>query len=156
MKAAFFDRDGVLNVDHGYLHSPDQWEWIPGALPALHRLRALDYKIVVVTNQSGVARGYYPERAVIELHDWLIDQGAPLDAFYYCPHGPDDGCDCRKPAPGMILRALADLNLDPATSFLVGDKPSDVEAARAAGVRGFLFPGGDLDAFVEWVLAEVS
>ena len=159
-RAVFLDRDGVLNVDHGYVHRPDQIDWIPGAIAAVRSLNDLGYRVVVVTNQAGVAHGHYEEEAVHVLHAWMRDElavhGAFIDAFYYSPYHPDgkverfrlDHID-RKPGPGMILRALADLEIDKEKSFLIGDKQSDIAAAKAAGIPGFLFAGGNLAAFVD-------
>jgi D,D-heptose 1,7-bisphosphate phosphatase len=158
--AAFLDRDGVLNVDHGYVHRPDQIDWIPGAIAAVRSLNDLGYRVVVVTNQAGVAHGHYEEEAVHVLHAWMRDElakhGAFIDAFYHSPYHPDgkverfrlDHVD-RKPGPGMILRALADLEIDKEKSFLIGDKQSDIAAAEAAGIPGFLFAGGNLAMFVD-------
>lgn len=146
--AVFLDRDGTLNVEKNYLHRIEDWEWIPGAVEAIRRLNAAGYTVVVVTNQAGIARGLYGEAEVAALHDFvyrdLARRGARVDAFYHCPHHPDHGsaCDCRKPAPGMILQAAAELGLDLGRSWLVGDKVSDVEAARAAGVRPILVRTG--------------
>ncbi len=146
--AAFFDRDGVLNVDHGYVHRPDQWEWIQGAKESIRLVSELGYVVVVVTNQSGVGRGMYAETDVQALHVWvrqeLAKEGLRLDGIYYCPHHPDTGCDCRKPASGMLLKAIEELDLDAGRSFFIGDSPTDMEAALRAGVRGVLFEGGDL------------
>jgi D-glycero-D-manno-heptose 1,7-bisphosphate phosphatase len=155
-----FDRDGVLNVDHGYVGEIDRLEWIAGARRAIRRLNEAGLAVAVVTNQSGVARGYFDLAAVERLHEAmradLAVEGAWLDAIYVCPFLPEavvatyahpDHPD-RKPNPGMILRALADLDLDPQRTLMIGDKASDLEAARRAGVAGALFPGGDLDAFV--------
>jgi len=163
--AAFLDRDGVLNVDSGHLHRAADCVWIDGAAAAVRRLNHRFARIVVVTNQSGVARGLYGEDDVRRFHAWmaaaLAAQGARIDAFYHCPHHPTAGtgaytraCDCRKPEPGMLQRAIAEHAIDPAASVLIGDKATDVEAARRAGVRGFLFPGGDLDRFVEDLLSK--
>ena len=157
--AVFLDRDGVINADHGYVHRPDQVDWIPGAKESVRRLNDLGYRVVVVTNQAGVAHGYYDEDTVQALHVWMQDQlaakGAFIDAFYYCPYHSEARVEKfrrqhtdRKPEPGMILRALSDLNVDRQRSFLVGDKQIDVEAARRAGIRGFLFTGGNLAAFL--------
>ena len=158
--AAFLDRDGVLNVDHGYIHRPDQVEWLVGAPASVRRLNDLGYHVIVVTNQAGVAHGYYDEAAIHSLHGWMARElaatGAVIDAFYYCPYHPEarvaqyrqDHAD-RKPSPGMILRALADFPIAKERSFLVGDRETDIEAARRAGIRGLLFPGGDLAAFLE-------
>ena len=155
-----FDRDGVLNVDHGYVGTVERLEWTRGARRAVRRLNEAGVAAAVVTNQSGVARGYFDLAAVERLHEKmradLAAEGAWLDAIYVCPFLPEaavaeyahpDHPD-RKPNPGMILRALAELDLDPARTVVIGDKPSDIEAARRAGVAGALFAGGDLDAFV--------
>lgn len=159
--AVIFDRDGVLNVDHGYVGDVERLEWMPGARAAIGRLNRAGVAVIVATNQSGIARGLFDEAAVAAVHAVmqadLANEGAHIDAFYVCPFLPDakvaafrhpDHPD-RKPNPGMILRALADWSIDPARALVVGDKPSDLEAARRAGVRGVLFSGGDLDAFLE-------
>jgi D-glycero-D-manno-heptose 1,7-bisphosphate phosphatase len=155
-----FDRDGVLNVDHGYVSEVGRLEWTPGAARAVRLLNEAGMAVAVATNQSGVARGFFDEAAVRRLHDAMREQlavdGAHIDAFYVCPFLPDapvpayahpDHPD-RKPNPGMILRAIADLGLDPDRTVMIGDKESDMEAARRAGVTGALFAGGDLEAFV--------
>lgn len=158
--AVFFDRDGVLNVDKGYAYQPEQIEWIQGAPEAIRYFNEQGCLVFVVTNQSGVARGYYNEEDVRKLHAWmnreLAKQGARIDAFYHCPHHPEGSlaefrqeCDCRKPKPGMLVTALAEWPVDKTASFLVGDKPSDVEAARAAGLTGYLFTGGNLYEFLQ-------
>src|SRR5262249_12621862 len=158
--AAFLDRDGVINLDRGYVHRPDQVEWIAGAPESVRCLNDLGYRVIVVTNQAGVAHGYYGEENIIALHDWmqqeLAAKGAFIDAFYYCPYHPDarvekfrgDHFD-RKPNPGMILRAFSEMQIDKDHSFLIGDKDSDIECAFRAGIKGFLFLGGNLAAFLE-------
>ena len=156
----FLDRDGVVNADIGYLWRREDFLWIPGAPAAIRLFNGRGWPVVVVTNQSGVARGYYREQEVQALHLWmnaeLDKQGAHIDAFYFCPHHPRGAieeytreCDCRKPQPGMILQAMAEWSADPATSFLIGDKESDVAAAAAAGIRGYLFDGSNLLEYVE-------
>jgi len=158
--AVIFDRDGVLNVDHGYVGDVSRFEWIVGAREAVLRVNRAGLLAIVATNQSGVARGLFDEAAVERLHGYIQDElaaaGAHIDAFYTCPflagapvarYAHRDHPD-RKPNPGMILRAIADWSIDPARAVMIGDKASDMEAARRGGVIGVLFPGGDLDAFV--------
>lgn len=157
--AAFLDRDGVLNVDHGYVHKIDDLAWIDGAEQAVKALNDAGHYVFVVTNQAGVARGYYGREDVHVLHRHMNEHlrriGAHIDAFEYCPFHPD-GCVAdyalpssrRKPEPGMLLDLMAQWPVDVDRSFLVGDKPTDLEAARAAGVRGVLFSGGNLLEFL--------
>lgn len=149
-KAAFLDRDGVINLDRAYVHRWEDFEFVPGAIDAMRRLAGAGYALVVVTNQSGIARGMYTPaqyQALTErLREYLAAQGVPLAGVYHCPHHPAGkvaefavDCDCRKPAPGLILQAARELGLSLPDSLLVGDKPSDVQAARAAGVgRAYL------------------
>ena len=162
-KLCLLDRDGVLNVDRTYLHRAEDVEWMPGSLEALAWLKDRGYQVAVVTNQSGVARGYFAEADVVKLHAWMQAEvkkaGGEIAAFYYCPHLPgapvqryDVDCACRKPRPGMVLQALHDFAVQPEHAFLVGDSPRDVEAAEAAGVRGFLYSGGSLLEFVREIL----
>ncbi len=158
--AAFFDRDGVLNVDTGYTHRCDDLQLQDGAAAAIRLFNDAGWRVFVVTNQSGVARGYYDEAAVnafnAVLREALAHEGAHIDAFYYCPHHPEGTvaayarvCDCRKPQPGMIRQALAQWPTDLAHSILIGDRSSDMQAAAAAGLRGLLFLGGNLAAFCQ-------
>jgi len=158
--AIFFDRDGVLNEDSGWVGSPDRFVWIDGAMDAVRAVNDLGYHAFVVTNQAGVARGFYDERDVAHLHGWMTGGlrafGATIDDIRYCPFHPEavvDGyrrhSDWRKPGPGMILDLLRKWDADAGRSVLIGDKESDMEAARAAGIRGALFPGGNLRAFIE-------
>jgi len=148
--AVFFDRDGVLNIDKEYLCRSEDFEWLPGAVDAIRFFNDRGFYTFVVSNQSGVARGYYKEQDVRVLHNWmnreLAKQGAHIDAFYYCPHHPTAGelpyrrdCNCRKPAPGLIMDALGEWNVDRENSRLIGDRGSDIAAAEAAGIKGYLF-----------------
>jgi D-glycero-D-manno-heptose 1,7-bisphosphate phosphatase len=146
----FLDRDGVINVDHGYVSSWDQFEFLPGVPEALWQLQSAGYVLVVVSNQSGIGRGFYSEADLAALnrrvHRYLLDErGVEIAQFYHCPHHPTEAllkwrqpCHCRKPAPGMIEQACAELHIDPSNSLMVGDKVSDMEAGQAAGV-GRLF-----------------
>ncbi len=141
--AVFLDRDGTLNEDTGYPADFRQVHIYPAAFEAVRRLRQAGFAAIVVTHQSGVGRGYFDRAAVDELHRRFAaafaGQGAPLDAIYSCPHGPDDGdCECAKPRPGLGLRAAAELGLDLASSFMVGDKAADVLFGRALGAAPVL------------------
>lgn len=158
-RLVLLDRDGVLNVDTGYVHTAAQWQWIPGAPEAIAYLSECGCRIAVVTNQSGIARGMYTEGQVQELQRFVNHQlamtGGQIDRFYYCPHLPqapiakyDCVCECRKPSPGMIVRALQDFDCKPCEAVLIGDSARDLEAARRAEVDAYLFAGGNLYEFV--------
>jgi D,D-heptose 1,7-bisphosphate phosphatase len=162
--ALFLDRDGVLNIDRNYVHRPADFEWIQGARETVRLANDKGWFVFVVTNQAGIARGYYEEAAMHALHDFMQQElaaaGAHIDAFEYCPHHPegtrpgyDKTCDRRKPGPGMIRDLLKDWSIDAGRSLLVGDMPHDVAAAQAAGISGHQFPGGDLLGFVSPLLA---
>ena len=151
--AVFHDRDGTVNEEVGYLCDLDNLRLIPGAGAAIKRLNEAGLKVVLVTNQSGVARGYFPEALVHEAHErldrMLRKEGARIDAVYYCPHHPTEGnsrytmiCDCRKPGTGLIDRAARDLALDVKRSYVVGDKWSDVELGQRAGAHSILVQSG--------------
>ena len=151
--AAFLDRDGVVVEEVGYLSCAADVRLTAGAAAAIARLNARDVPVVVVTNQAGVARGRFAETAIAAVHaeidQQLAEQGARIDRYYYCPHHPEGtveqyrlACRCRKPQPGMIERAAHELGLDPARSWLVGDKLSDLEAAWRAGARAILVRTG--------------
>ena len=137
----FLDRDGVLSRERkDYVKTPDELEILPDIGPPLRTLRSMGFSLVVVTNQSVVGRGLATEEQLGKIHDKLRSEleelGCRLDAIYYCPHVPGSGCDCRKPEPGLILRAAADLGIDVGASWMIGDNQMDVEAARRAGCRG--------------------
>lgn len=140
------DRDGTLNVERNYLSDPDQLELIPGVTEALRRLRQLGYGLAVVTNQSGVGRGYFTLQRVEEIHQrleaLLAAEGASVDAIYICPHAPDEICDCRKPLPGMAHQAQAEFGFDPKQAIVIGDKKVDVDLGRAIGATTILVRTG--------------
>jgi D-glycero-D-manno-heptose 1,7-bisphosphate phosphatase len=166
----FLDRDGVINVDHGYVHKPEKFEFIDGIVELVAAANARGYLVVVVTNQAGIGRGYYTETDFHALMAWVREQfsnrGAHIDAVYFSPFHPEHGMgryrrdsDCRKPAPGMLLRAKEELHIDLAHSILIGDKPSDMQAGQAAGVGMLLHfcpdaaegPGVTLNALADAV-----
>lgn len=144
-KAIFLDRDGTINIDHGYVHQIDDFEFIEGSINALKKLKEMGYLLVLVTNQSGIARGYFTEAQFLRLTEWmdwsLAEQGVDFDGIYYCPHHPDgkgefkEDCPCRKPKPGMLLDAMKALNIDPQQSIMVGDKIEDIKAGINAKVK---------------------
>ncbi|KYG98552.1 HAD family hydrolase [Bradyrhizobium sp. DOA1] len=161
--AVFFDRDGVLNHDAGYLFEVSKFEWMDGAREAVRLVNEAGYFAFVVTNQSGVARGFYQESDVETLHRWMSDQlaavGARIDAFEYCADHPEGtveryrrDSDRRKPGPGMITDLMKRFPVAAENSFLIGDQQRDVDAAHAAGIRGLLFREGNLAAFVRKAL----
>lgn len=140
------DRDGTLNVEKNYLSDPAELELIPGAAAAIQRLRAAGFGVVVVTNQSGIARGYFDLNRLDAIHarlrELLAAEGAAVDGIYICPHGPDDDCTCRKPLPGMIKQAMAEHGFDPRAAVVIGDKEADVELGRGVGATTFLVRTG--------------
>ncbi len=158
-KALFLDRDGVINVDHGYVGTRERFVWVPGAQAAIRAATEAGWHVFVVTNQAGIARGFYDEAAVAALHAWMVaalrQAGGNIDDIRFCPYHPEAPIaayrresDWRKPGPGMILDLIRAWEIDPARALLVGDKESDMAAAASAGIRGLLFPGGDLAAFL--------
>ncbi len=143
--AVFLDRDGVINVDHGYVSNQDDFEYIDGVFEAAKALQQQGYLLVMVTNQSGIARGYYTEQDFLTLTEWMdwnfVDKGVEFDGLYYCPHHSEgivdkftQQCGCRKPQPGMFLSAKQELDIDMTRSVMVGDKAADMQAASGAGV----------------------
>jgi D-glycero-D-manno-heptose 1,7-bisphosphate phosphatase len=140
--AVFLDRDGTINEEMGYINHLSRFKLLPQAVPAIRRLNAAGLKVVVVTNQSGAARGYFPASLVDEIHALLqkilAAGGAHLDGIYTCLHGPDDDCACRKPRPTLMEQAARDLNLDLSRSYAVGDRYRDIETAANAGTKGIL------------------
>lgn len=165
--AAFLDRDGVINYDDGYIGTHDRIRWMPGVVPAVRRLNEAGYFVFIISNQSGVARGLFSEDGVRNLHDWIRSelnaQGARIDDVRFCPHHPEGTvagyigeCDCRKPKPGMLIDLMRSWPVQHQGSFVIGDKPTDIAAATAADLPGFLFPGGDLSVFIEDVLLKTA
>ena len=142
MSAVFVDRDDTLMVDVKYCDNPDLVQLLPGAAEGLRSLKSAGFRVVIVTNQSGIGRGYFDVETLEKVHDRLRSElrkkGADYDAIYYCPHTPEDDCNCRKPKPGLFLRAASELNIDLASSYTLGDRNLDVEAGRAAGTRTIL------------------
>ncbi|PNG26849.1 D-glycero-alpha-D-manno-heptose-1,7-bisphosphate 7-phosphatase [Methylocella silvestris] len=144
--AIFLDRDGTIIIEKNYPSDPDQVGLLPGAVDGLKAMARRGFPLVVVSNQSGIGRGYFSVEqadAVQErVRDLLAREGVEIAGWYRCPHGPGEDCACRKPAPGMIQEAARDLHLDPARSFVIGDKWSDVELAAAVGAAGLLVVTG--------------
>jgi D-glycero-D-manno-heptose 1,7-bisphosphate phosphatase len=166
-RAVFFDRDGVINRDHGYVGSPDRFELVEGAAHAIRLCREAGYLVFVVTNQAGVAHGYFEEDAVRSLHDHmralLAAEGAEIDDTRYCPHHPEAKraayrqiCSCRKPEAGMILDLAKHWSIDLGRSFLIGDKEGDLEAAKRVHMRAFLFREGPLDLLVADAISRMA
>ncbi len=161
--ALFLDRDGVCNVDHGWVGTAERFEWIEGALSAIKEATARRLHVFVVTNQSGIARGYYTEDQLKALHHWMLNQvlaaGGTIDDWRYCPFHPEGelleyrrSSDWRKPGPGMIVDLVKAWRLDRSRCVMVGDQTTDLAAAEAAGIAGYLFPGGNLATFVRPIL----
>lgn len=166
LKAVFLDRDGVLNIDHGYVYDPAKLNWIDGAREAVAAMTAAGLKVLVVTNQSGIGRGYFDELAMDRFHaamqEQLAELGGRIDAFYHSPYHETAVVEAyrvadhpdRKPNPGMILRGLADWNIASEEAVIIGDRHIDVEAGNRAGIPGYLFKGGNLRAFVSQALGD--
>lgn len=152
-KALFLDRDGIINVDHGYVYRLEHFEFVDGIFTICQHAQALGYQIIVITNQSGIARGMYSETDFLSLTNWMkkqfLQHRVNITDVYFCPHHPTKGdgiykvaCDCRKPAPGMILQAAKKHNINLSESIFVGDKISDMQAAQSAGIENRLLING--------------
>jgi len=143
-KAIFVDRDGTISRDVLYLNSPDQFTMYPGVGPGIRTLKKKGYKIIVITNQSGIGRGYFTEQQLLSIHEKMAEEfqkfGVTLDGIYYCPHHPDDKCNCRKPRTGLFEQAITDHDIDVKKSFMIGDKILDIGAGKKAGTKTILIP----------------
>jgi histidinol-phosphate phosphatase family protein len=152
--AVLLDRDGTIIVEHDYLSDPARVELETGAAEGLRRLSGAGWMLVVLTNQSGIARGYFDRAAAERVNgrvaELLAAHGVAIAGWYICPHGPDDGCDCRKPLPGLALRAAEDLGIDLGRSWMIGDKKSDVLLADAVGATGLLVETGHAGSALAW------
>jgi len=139
IKTIFLDRDGVINKEVGYLHKIEDFEFINGVFDACRYLQSVGYKIIVVTNQSGIARGYYSEDNFHIVSSWMLEQfkenGVDILDVFFCPHGPGSTCDCRKPKPGMFIQANNKYDIDMENSWMIGDKEADIQAANAVGIQ---------------------
>jgi D-glycero-D-manno-heptose 1,7-bisphosphate phosphatase len=137
-KVVFLDRDGVINKEVGYLHRIEDFKFIPGVFDTCNYFLSLKYQIIIVTNQSGIGRGLYTEDDFCILNDWMLNQfeqkGVNILDVFFCPHGPNDGCDCRKPKPGLFINAMKKYDIDMNKSWMIGDKEADIEAANNAGI----------------------
>jgi D-glycero-D-manno-heptose 1,7-bisphosphate phosphatase len=152
-KAVFIDRDGTINVDVHYLSTPPDLILYPGVAEGIATLARSGFLIIIITNQSGIARGNLTHEMLGEihkrLHSLVEESGGRIDAIYYCPHHPDEKCACRKPQPGMLQKAISDLHIDPKQSFIIGDRMLDVEAGKAVGLKAVLIPEAAHEAAVE-------
>jgi D-glycero-D-manno-heptose 1,7-bisphosphate phosphatase len=152
--AVFLDRDGTIAEEVGYLNHVSRFRMFPFAAQAIRQLNEAKLPVVVITNQSGIARGYFPESLVCTVHEMMTTQlakeGAHIDALYYCPHKGDDACACRKPKPGMLERASREHCLDLRRSFIVGDRYGDIELAHRVGARAILVRTGYGEGEIQW------
>lgn len=148
-KAIFLDRDGTINVDKEYLSKIEDFEYLPGVIDGLKILQDVGYKLIIITNQSGIARGYYTEEDFLKLNNWMVQdlrgRGIEISKVYYCPHHPEGkiekyriDCDCRKPKLGMYQRAIKDFDIDISESWTIGDKIRDSEICQTTDCRGYL------------------
>ena len=145
MKTIFLDRDGVINrnpPNKGYVRKWAEFTFIPNSRKAIRELTEIGYRIIVITNQSGIGRGLYSEEDLADIHSRMVAEisksGGRIDAVYYCPHRPDAGCECRKPKPGMLMRAAREHNIELENAYLIGDVPTDIEAGKSVGTTAFL------------------
>ena len=144
-KAIFLDRDGVINIDKAYVSKIEDFEFCKGLFEALQQFQKLGYLLIIVTNQSGIGRGYYSEEDFQTLSTWmqkeLLSENIKIDAIYHCPHAPEENCECRKPKSGMFEQAMKNFDIDVTNSWMIGDKKSDIEAAQGVGISNTIFLG---------------
>lgn len=142
-KAIFLDRDGIINIDHSYVYKKENFEFCDGVFEALQYFQFLGYQLFIVTNQSGIGRGYYTKEDFEKLTSWMLQEFTYKDIkitkVYYCPHTPDEGCACRKPKIGMFKKAQEEFDIDMKNSWMIGDKPSDIQAGYNAGISNTIF-----------------
>ena len=159
-KAVFLDRDGTINVEKNYLHKIEDFEFLPGVIEGLSLLNNAGYKLIIVTNQSGIGRGYYTENDFVTLNNWMLDElkshGIIISKVYYCPHLPDAkvekyrmDCECRKPKLGMYNQAIRDFDIDLSQSFVIGDKIRDCAICEQTDCRGFLIANNEKSEIIE-------
>jgi D-glycero-D-manno-heptose 1,7-bisphosphate phosphatase len=164
-KAVFLDRDGVINEDYGYVHKIENFHIYPEVFPALRKLQEAGFKLLIVTNQSGIAVGYYTEDDFKKVTQHMLSifekEGIKIDKVYYCPHHPEGivpqytmKCDCRKPESGMIRQGIKEFNIDPSKSFLIGDKENDIKAAHKEGIKAALVKTGQGKKYVDSTSAD--
>lgn len=158
-RALFLDRDGVVNIDKKYVHTKENCDFVDGIFDLVKKANQFGYKVFIVTNQAGIARSYYTEEQFLSFSEWMksefVSYGAYVDAIYYCPHHPEHGhgiyhidCNCRKPKPGMLLKAQADFDIDMGESIMIGDNLTDIEAANSAKIgQRYLFTLDDIDNY---------
>jgi len=159
-RAVFIDRDGTINVNFGYISNPDDFKIYPGVKEGIRLLKEKGFKIVVITNQSGIARGYFSEETLEKIHEKMKSEISQeediIDAIYYCPHHPDEKCNCRKPNPGLIEKARKDLDIDTKKSFIIGDRMLDVEAGFKTHCKTVLVPENKEKVNIEMQESEIE
>jgi D-glycero-D-manno-heptose 1,7-bisphosphate phosphatase len=143
MRAAFFDRDGIINIDHGYTYKIEDFTFCEGIFELMHTFEEKGYTLFIVTNQSGIGRGYYTKQNFEILTSWMLEEftknGIQIQQVYFCPHAPEENCSCRKPQIGMFEQALSEFEIDMQNSWMIGDKPSDIQAGKNAGITNTVF-----------------
>ena len=160
-RAVIFDRDGTINIDRGYVHKIEDFEFRPNVIEAIKKLNDNGYKVIIITNQSGIGRGYYTKEDVEKLHNFinyeLLKYGAHIDDFYYCPHKPKDNCLCRKPGIILHIKAIQEHNINIDDLTLIGDKKTDIEPAKYLGCKKYLIdPKINLRTIIDNIIGEKS